>query len=234
VEGDKASDAYTRGKKKDCEEIGLGCKHILLPNDCHYSDIHHHIIQGNFDTNCIGIILQLPLPAHLKRFTYPLIRKINPNKDVDGFLPDSTFSPCTPAGIIEILKSVKPDIAGLHCVVVGRGPTVGYPVFEMLNKLNATVTLCNSYTDPDVLQRECWYADVVITAAGVPNLITKDHVLPGTIVIDAGINRDADGKLCGDCSKDLYDYVDKITPVPGGVGLMTRAMLMKNCTYGRG
>lgn len=233
VEGDEASNAYTRGKRKDCEEIGLGCEHVLLPNNSDFINVRSEIALGNMDRNCVGIILQLPLPKHLEPLKDDLISTIVPEKDVDGFLPDSPFEPCTPAGIIEILKSVVPDIAGKHCVVIGRSKLVGYPTFEMLNKLNATVTLCNSHTPYEVLRRECLYADVVISATGVPDLITEDHVFPETIVIDAGISRGADGKLCGDCSKELYDYVDNITPVPGGVGLMTRAMLMQNCVGGK-
>lgn len=229
VEGDEASNAYTKGKKKDCEDIGLGCQHILLPNNCNYPDVLTEIYLGNGDENCCGIILQLPLPPHLEPFKRNIISRIAPSKDVDGFVKYSPYTPCTPAGIIEILKSVTNEIAGKHCVVIGRSEIVGYPTFELLNKLNATVTLCNSHTPPDMLQQVCLHADVIISATGVPNLISYGHVCEDTIVIDAGISRDKDGKLCGDCDKELYDFVKNITIVPGGVGLMTRAVLMKNC-----
>ena len=229
VEGDKASDAYTRGKRKDCEEIGLGCKHVLLPENCDRTDVVNAIQEGNADPRCCGIILQLPLPEHLDKYKKVFIDLIKPDKDVDGFRKDSPFSPCTPSGIIEILKDAVGDLTGLHCVVIGRSELVGYPTFEMLNKLNATVSLCNSHTPRRLLQALCLEADVVISATGVPKLIDKFFVYPNTTVIDAGISRDWNGHLCGDCDKAMYDYVENITPVPGGVGLMTRAMLMKNC-----
>ena len=230
VEGDAASDAYTAGKRKDCDEIGLGCKHVVLPNDCRRYDVLDAIRKGNEDSDCIGIILQLPLPKHLDRYKDDLVNAIASYKDVDGFKHDSQYYPCTPSGIVTILNYVVEEIRGLHCVVSGRSKIVGYPTFEMLNELNATVTLCNSNTPKEKLRWLCLSADVVICATGVPNLITKDMVNPNTIVIDAGITRGEDGKLCGDCDKELYDYVENITTVPGGVGLMTRAMLMWNCT----
>ena len=231
VEGDIASDAYTKGKVNDCKEVKLGCEHILLPADCSYLDVVNEINKGNKDYRCIGIILQLPLPQHLKKYEASLLNCILNEKDVDGFKKDSLFSPCTPSGIIEILlKTVDGSIDGLHCVIVGRGQLVGKPLFKMLNDLNATVTLCNSHTPKETLKKLCLSSDIVITAVGKPNLITKDMVNPNTIVIDAGINRDEDGKLCGDCDKALYEYVENITAVPNGVGLLTRAMLLKNCT----
>lgn len=230
VEGDPASDAYTRGKKKDCVEIGLQYRHVILPKKCDMVDVLLEITKGNIDRHCIGIILQLPLPEHLREYQELFTTTIAKEKDVDGFREDSLFYPCTPLGIIHILHTLKNrNLSGLKCVVVGRGKLVGLPTFQMLNEENATVTLCNSHTPPEVLKRECLYADVVITATGVPNLITKDYVRPETIVIDAGINRDENGKMCGDCSKDLYGFVENITTVPGGVGLMTRAALMRNC-----
>lgn len=230
VEGDDASNAYTLGKRKDCEEIGLMYHHIILPNNCSYSDVLDVINKGNRDIYCCGIILQLPLPKHLNVYKEMLVNAIATNKDVDGFKVDSPYYPCTPLGIISVLQSVVHNINDFHCVVIGRSKLVGYPTFEMLNELNATVTLCHSHTPKDTLRKLCLSADVVICATGVPNLVTRDMVNPNTIVIDAGITRDENGKLCGDCSKDLYDYVEYITTVPNGVGLMTRAMLMYNCT----
>lgn len=230
VDGDVASDVYTNGKRKDCEEIGLECYHVLLPKDCHVLDVAHEIANGNHDPYCVGIILQLPLPKHLERFKDRLIKLIEDTKDVDGFIKESPYKPCTPAGIIHILQSVMPDVSGKHCVVIGRSQIVGYPTFEMLNELNATVTLCNSHTPKHLLNKFCSSADVIVCATGVPNLITPSMVYSNTVVIDAGISRGSDGKLCGDCSKDLYKFMKHITPVPNGVGLITRAMLMKNCT----
>ena len=229
VDGDVASNAYTKGKRKDCEEIGLGCQHVLLPNDCSWLDVMHEIDSGNEDGKCCGIILQLPLPKSLTEYKDFFIERIRPGKDVDGFRKDSPYCKCTPLGIVEILENVVGNISGLHCVVIGRSDLVGYPTFKMLNRLNATVTLCNSHTPPALLQALCLESDVVISATGVPNLIDRNFVFQDTIVIDAGISRDEDGKLCGDCDKELYDYVEDITTVPGGVGLMTRAMLMRNC-----
>ena len=229
VEGDSASNAYTKGKRKDCEEIGLGCRHTLLPNNCDWLDVMREIDESNLDDACCGIILQLPLPKHLVDYKDLFIERIRPSKDVDGFRENSPYQPCTPSGIIEILESVVGDLTGLHCVVVGRSDLVGYPTFKMLNKLNATVTLCNSHTSPALLGALCLGSHVVISATGVPKLITCNHVFADTVVIDAGISRDEDGNLCGDCDKELYDYVENITTVPGGVGLMTRAMLMNNC-----
>ncbi len=230
VEGDAASDAYTKGKKQDCVEIGLQYRHVIIPKNCDMLDVSLEISKGNHDAHCIGIILQLPLPEHLREYQELFTKLIKEEKDVDGFRPDSSFYPCTPLGINHILHSVtNHNISGLHCVIVGRGKLVGYPTFELLNEENATVTLCNSRTPKEKLKELCLSADVVIAATGVPNLITKDMVKPTTIVIDAGINRDENGKMCGDCSRELYDYVENITTVPGGVGLMTRAALMRNC-----
>lgn len=231
VEGDEASNSYTKGKKSDCMEVGLGCKHVLLPNNVAACEVLQAIECGNKDNNCVGIILQLPLPKHLEEVKEHLIGYISNDKDVDGFKRNSKFLPCTPAGIIEILNRVTNGrTEGLHCVVVGRGSLVGKPVIQMLEALNATVTMCNSYTPNNKLKELCLTADVIICATGKPKLITEGMVRADTIVIDAGINRDEDGKLCGDCDKALYEYVENITAVPNGVGLLTRAMLLKNCT----
>lgn len=235
VAGDEASTAYTKGKKKDCEEIGLKCKHVLLPNDCDYYDVYNEIFSGNIDYNCKGIVLQLPLPEHLKKFEDKLIYEISPTIEVDGFQEDSPFQPCTPKAIMHIIHKEYGSVDGKIVTVVGRGKLVGKPLIKMLDKENATVICCNSHTSKNNLTDICNISDIIITATGHKDTLTyKDffsntHMAKCKFVIDAGISRDENGKLCGDCNKELYNYVDKITPVPNGVGLVTRAMLLQNC-----
>ena len=232
VEGDLASNAYTTGKKKDCEEIGLGYVHDLLPNDTTLADIALSIDQGNKDDNCVGVILQLPLPEHFKSVTEGLTMCIAPKKDVDGFVPYSQFDPCTPAGIIHIAKEQLGSLSGKVVTVIGRGKLVGAPLVQMLNKENATIIQCNSRTPKNALKRACAMSDVIVTATGCINTISDDElsvIRDECVIIDAGINRDENGKMCGDCDPYIYKVHDKITPVPGGVGLLTRAMLMQNC-----
>ena len=232
VEGDLASNAYTKGKKKDCEEIRLGCFHDLLPNDASVEDVAWAISRGNKDKNCIGIILQLPLPEHLKDVTEALTMCIENKKDVDGFIKSSPFDPCTPAGIIHVAKQQLGSLEGKVVTVVGRGKLVGAPLVKMLNKENATIIQCNSHTSKDALKKACAMSNVIVTATGSINTISEDilySIRDECVIIDAGINRDENGKMCGDVTPFAYKIHDKITPVPGGVGLMTRAMLMHNC-----
>lgn len=232
VEGDLASNAYTKGKKKDCEEIGLGCFHDLLPNDASWKDVQNAIIAGNSDKNCIGIILQLPLPEHLNGATDQFTMGVDWLKDVDGFRPDSSFDPCTPAGIIHVAKQQLGGLEGKVVTVVGRGKLVGAPLVKMLNKENATIIQCNSRTPKYTLCRALAMSNVVVTATGSINTISEEMLLSirdECVIIDAGINRDENGKMCGDVTPFAYKIHDKITPVPGGVGLLTRAMLMHNC-----
>lgn len=232
VAGDPASDAYTKGKKKDCAEIGLKCLHNLLTNDASKDDVMAAIESGNADSDCAGIILQLPLPAHLAPFTNVFLDSIVESKDVDGFNINSPFDPCTPAGILYIMKKhFGNNLAGKTALIVGRGKLVGKPLAAMLDRENMTVIQANSYTYPGKLQQLCATADVIITATGKPNTITTTMALfipDTTLIIDAGISRGEDGKLCGDCDKGIYSIHDNITPVPGGVGLMTRAILLDN------
>lgn len=233
VAGDAASDAYTKGKKKDCREVGIGCVHELLPNNASLKDVHDVIEWGNRYEDCVGIILQLPLPEHLAPYKDYLLSCIWPNKDVDGFSNKSPFDPCTPAGIIYIIKKwlgVK-DLSDKIVLVVGRGKLVGAPIYKLLNKENATIIQANSRTSKKTLRELCDVADIIVTATGKPDTLTEWHVdgFAG-LIVDAGITRGEDGKLCGDVNKELYDDASvHITPVPGGVGLMTRAMLMRNC-----
>ncbi len=230
VEGDEASNAYTRGKKKDCEEIGLKCEHILLPNDSETFDIYQEIENAEKDKNCIGIILQLPLPKHLQENEDWLVNQISNQNDVDGFKENSPFQPCTPKAIMHIIHEEYGSVDGKVVTVIGRGKLVGKPLIKMLDEENATVICCNSHTSKKDLEKLIWDSDIVVTATGKENLISADMMIKKDIlVIDAGISRDENGKLCGDCNKELYKYVDRITPVPNGVGLVTRAMLMQNC-----
>lgn len=232
VEGDMASNAYTKGKKKDCEEIGLDCFHDLLPNDASIEDVAWAIDRGNKDNNCIGIILQLPLPEYLKSVTDALTMCIEKSKDVDGFNEYSPFDPCTPAGIIHIAKLQLGSLSGKVVTVVGRGKLVGTPLVKLLNKENATIIQCNSRTPKEALRKACAMSNVIVTATGSINTISEDvlyAIRDECVIIDAGINRDKNGKMCGDVTPFAYKIHDKITPVPGGVGLMTRAILMQNC-----
>ena len=236
VAGDAASDAYTKGKKKDCAEIGLRCIHELLPNNATESDVLEVIERGNLDETCIGIILQLPLPKHLQFSQDLLLRRIYRSKDVDGFV-SSLYEPCTPAGIIQIIKSWYDfedykDLSNRTVLVIGRGKLVGAPLYKLLNKENATIIQANSHTEKATLKYLCNVSDIIVTATGKPGTLTKYHINGNFsgLIIDAGIARGTDGKLCGDVDEELYEMTNVfVTPVPGGVGLMTRAMLLKNC-----
>ena len=233
VEGDIASNSYTKGKKKDCEEIGLKCVHELFPNNTNPSDIWRAIAKGNTDENCIGLILQLPLPEHLAGRTEDFVSLVDKHKDVDGFIESSPFDPCTPAGIVYIMKKhYENKLAGKTALIIGRGKLVGKPLAKLLDKENMTIMQANSYTPPEKLQQLCATADVIITATGKPNTITEKmacFIPDSTLIIDAGVSRNNEGKLCGDCDPAIYNIHNNITPVPGGVGLMTRAMLLSNC-----
>ena len=232
VAGDPASDAYTKGKKRDCEEIGLKCVHTLLPNDVSPADVMVAIKNGNLDMDCVGMILQLPLPAHLAELTNDFLDAIVESKDVDGFNINSPFDPCTPAGIVYIMKKHFGDnLAGRTALIVGRGKLVGKPLAAMLDRENMTIMQANSHTPRARLAQLLQVADVVITATGKIDTIDAQMGLwlrDETLVIDAGISRNGEGKLCGDCNPSIYKIHNNITPVPGGVGLMTRAMLLDN------
>lgn len=235
VDGDDASTIYTKGKMQDCKEIGLNCKYTLLREDSSFVDVYREIVIGNHDPNCIGIILQLPLPNHLKIFEQALVNIIDVNKDVDGFRKDSYFEPCTPKAIMHIIHKIFGNIDGALVTVIGRGALVGKPLIKMLDRENATVISCNSHTSKNTLEEVCRISKIIITATGKNDILTMKtfrdnvHIARESIIIDAGISRDSNGKVCGDCNKELYSIVNNITSVPGGVGLLTRAILMKNC-----
>lgn len=220
---DPASASYVKGKIKDCQRCGIQYVHEQVPDE--YT-LHHCITTYNNDHSTAGIIIQLPLPAGIDADTYTSMVRID--KDVDGFKRNSRFEPCTPEGIMYILNKEVSRLSGKHALVIGRGKLVGKPMVERLLQANCTVTVAHSRTT-DLnwfLQR----SDIIISAAGTPGLVDLKKCAYGAeIVIDASINRDANGKLCGDC----YNYANtgngvKVTPVPGGVGLMTRAMLMSH------
>lgn len=235
---DPASQVYVRNKKKACEYIGYKSLSYELPSETTQDELLKLIDELNGRKDVDGILVQMPLPKQIDEKT--VIDAIAPDKDVDGFHPmnvgalcigEKGFVSCTPAGVIQLLKrgcGGNIEIAGKECVIVGRSNIVGKPMSLLMLRENATVTVAHSRTKN--LKEVCKRADILIAAVGKAGMITAEHVKEGAVVIDVGINRNADGKLCGDV---LYDEVSKIasaiTPVPGGVGPMTIAMLMNNC-----
>jgi len=230
---DPASQSYVRGKEKAAQEIGMDSDLIRLPEETQESELLHLIERLNADASVHGILVQLPLPKHIDESK--VIFAIAPEKDVDGFHPVSvgkmmigepTFLPCTPNGILHLVKEMNVPIAGRHVVVVGRSQIVGKPVGMLFLNESATVTYCHSKTaDLGAMTRQ---ADILIVAVGVPKLITADMVKPEAVVIDVGVNR-VDGKLVGDVEFEaVKEVASMITPVPGGVGPMTITMLLHN------
>lgn len=234
VGDDPASRVYVNGKKKDCEEVGIASYEYALPADITQKELMELVETLNNDDKVDGILCQLPIPKHLDE--KEILNAINPEKDVDAFHPinvgkimigDYNFLPCTPAGVMEMIKSTGVSISGKECVVVGRSNIVGKPMSMLLLHQSGTVTICHSKTKD--LKAACKRADILIAAVGVPNLITADMVKEGAVVIDVGMNRLDNGKLCGDVDfENVKEVAGYITPVPGGVGLMTRAMLLQN------
>lgn len=235
VGADPASSVYVRNKKKGCEYIGIGSEAYELPEQTTQEELLRLIDELNHKEEINGILVQLPLPSHIDEDT--VIRAIDPKKDVDGFHPQSVgalcigqpgFVSCTPAGIIQLLKRSGIKIEGKECVVLGRSNIVGKPMAILLLRENATVTIAHSRTQnlKEVTKR----ADILIVAIGKPKMITADYIKEGAVVIDVGINRDESGKLCGDVDfESAASVCSAITPVPGGVGPMTIAMLLNNC-----
>lgn len=234
VGNDPASRIYVNNKKKACLDARINFNEFAMPDNTSEEELINLIDKLNADDTVDGILVQLPLPKHIDEKS--IIKKIDPKKDVDAFceanvgkimIGDYDLLPATPAGVIEILKHENIDITGKHCVVVGRSNIVGKPMAMLLLHNNATVTICHSKTTN--LKEICSNADILISAVGKANFIKKDMVKNGAVVIDVGINRDENNKLCGDID---FDEVSKIcsyiTPVPGGVGPMTIAMLLKN------
>ncbi len=234
VGNNPASKTYVRNKKMACEKAGIKSEEYLLPEDASEKEILNLIDKLNATKEVSGILVQLPLPPNLNSKT--ICERISPLKDVDAFTSknigdlfkgDAKFLPCTPAGILEILKHENINLAGKHCVIIGRSNIVGKPLALLLIQNDATVTVCHSKTKN--LEEICKLADIVICAVGKEKFLKKEMVKPGAVVIDVGINRDENGKLCGDADfENLEPICSKITPVPGGVGPMTVAMLVKN------
>jgi len=235
---DPASQTYVRMKGRACEELGMASRSLVLPKDTPESQLLDTVAKLNEDPAIHGILVQLPLPPQIE--TQRVIETISPSKDVDGFHPETlgrllaaprasdmpAFVPCTPAGVVELIKSTGTTIEGKHAVVIGRSQIVGKPVAVLLTAENATVTVCHSRTtNMPSFTRD---ADILVVAAGQPRLLTAEMVKPGAIVIDVGTNR-VDGKLVGDV---VFDEVRRVagflTPVPGGVGPMTITMLLRN------
>ena len=235
VGSDPASTVYVGNKKKACAYIGIDSLSYELPEETTQEELLTLIgeLNGNKEVN--GILVQLPLPEHIDEDA--VIRAIDPKKDVDGFHPQSVgalcigqpgFVSCTPAGIIQLLKRSGIEIAGRECVIIGRSNIVGKPMALLLLRENGTVTVAHSRTAN--LQEVTKRADILVVAVGRPKMITRDYVKEGAVVIDVGIHRNESGRLCGDVDyEDVAPVCSAITPVPGGVGPMTIAMLMYNC-----
>jgi len=229
-----ASQVYVRGKEKDCEECGILNLGRKLPAETSEEELLALIAQMNADPSVDGILVQLPLPKHIDEGK--VLRAISPAKDVDCFHPENVGEmmvgdpicwPCTPFGVMELLREYGISAAGKHCVVLGRSNIVGKPMTLLLLRDNGTVTVCHSKT-PD-LKAQCLQADILVAAVGKVNLVTADMVKDGAVVVDVAMNRNAEGKLCGDVDyAAVAEKASYITPVPGGVGPMTRAILMRN------
>lgn len=235
VGDDAASSVYVRNKKRACEYIGIESRSYELPSDTSEEQLLELIQKLNEDATVNGILVQLPLPKQIDE--NKIIASIHPKKDVDGFHPQNVgallsglpgFVSCTPAGVIQLLKRSQILIEGKNCVVVGRSNIVGKPMAVLMLRENATVTITHSKTQG--LQQICKNADILIVAIGKPKFIDASYVKKGAAVIDVGIHRNDEGKLCGDVDyDDVFPVAGAITPVPGGVGPMTIAMLMYNC-----
>lgn len=234
VGNDPASQVYVRNKEKACETVGFNSYKYALPEETTEEELLALVDKLNNDDKVDGILVQLPLPKHLDDKI--IINNIRPDKDVDAFHPvnvgkimigDYSFLPCTPAGVMELIKSTGTEIAGKECVVIGRSNIVGKPQAMLLLHQSGTVTICHSKTKD--LKEVASRADILVAAVGRAKMITADYVKQGAVVIDVGMNRDENGKLCGDVDfESVKDKASFITPVPGGVGPMTIAMLMKN------
>ena len=229
-----ASRVYVNNKKKACEEVGINSYEYALPEETTQEELLELIKELNANDEVNGILCQLPLPSHIDE--QAVINAIDPKKDVDAFHPfnvghimigDYTFLPCTPAGIMEMLKYYNISVSGKKCVVIGRSNIVGKPMAMLLLKENGTVEICHSRTEN--LKEETLSADILVAAVGKADFVTADMVKDGAVVIDVGMNRNSEGKLCGDvCFEEVEKKASFITPVPGGVGPMTITMLLEN------
>lgn len=232
---DDASSVYIRNKKRACEYVGIELAQFIMPEYSSQEAVEELVKCLNDDETTTGIIVQLPLPKHIDEKGIASI--IKPEKDVDGFnavnignmfLGNNALLPCTPFGILTLLNHYGIEIEGKNCVVVGRSNIVGKPVSSLLLRHDGTVTTCHSKTKG--LKRICRKADILVCAIGKPKFFTKEYVKDGAVVVDVGIHRLSNGGMCGDVDfDDVKDIVGAITPVPGGVGQLTVAMLMYNC-----
>ncbi len=229
-----ASRVYVNNKKKACAEVGFNSYEYALPEETTEAELLELVEKLNNDDKVNGILVQLPLPKQINENA--IINAIRPEKDVDAFHPenvghimigDFSFLPCTPAGVMELIAETGVDVCGKNCVVIGRSNIVGKPMAMLLLHKNGTVTICHSRTKN--LEEICSNADILVAAVGKAGFVTPDMVKEGAVVIDVGMNRNAEGKLCGDVDYTAcFDKAGYITPVPGGVGPMTIAMLMRN------
>lgn len=229
-----ASRIYVTNKEKDCAKTGIRSEEYALPAETGEEELLALVRRLNRKKDVNGILVQLPLPDGLDE--RPVLSAISPEKDVDAFHPENVgrilignyvFAPCTPAGVMEMLRHEKIPVEGKNCVVIGRSNIVGKPMAALLLHANGTVTVCHSRTRD--LRGICARADILVAAVGRPKFVTADMVKPGAVVIDVGMDRDENGKLCGDVDfAGVEPVASRITPVPGGVGPMTRAMLLKN------
>lgn len=234
VGNNPASQAYVRGKEKDCEECGIDCFVYRVKDTISQEELCLIVDTLNNSNEVDGILVQLPLPQHIDKNA--VIEHIHPEKDVDCFRAESvgklvlgrpTYMPCTPSGIVDLLKAFDIKVEGKNCVVIGRSDIVGKPMSALLTSMGGTVTTCHSKTkDISTYTRN---ADIIVCAVGKPGFLMADMVKDGAVVVDVGINRGEDGKLCGDVDfASVSEKCSAITPVPGGVGLMTRVALLKN------
>ncbi|MCU1696387.1 MAG: 5,10-methylene-tetrahydrofolate dehydrogenase/methenyl tetrahydrofolate cyclohydrolase [Mycobacterium sp.] len=235
VGDDPGSQAYVRGKHADCAKVGINSIRRDLPADIDQATLNATIDELNDNPDCTGYIVQLPVPKHLDENA--ALERIDPAKDADGLHPmnlgklvlnEPAPLPCTPRGIVHLLRRFDVPIAGAHVVVIGRGVTVGRPMGLLLTRRseNATVTLCHTGSrDLPALTRQ---ADIIIAGAGVAHIVTADMVKPGAAVVDVGVSRDEAGKLVGDVAPDVWDVAGSVSPNPGGVGPLTRAFLLTN------
>ena len=234
VGDNQASQTYVRNKEKACLDLGMNSVLIRKPATLSQEELIENIKELNQDDSIHGILVQLPLPKHINETA--IIEAISPEKDVDGFHPinigrmmtgQDAFLPCTPYGVMVMLQHINYDLEGKHVVVVGRSNIVGKPAGQLMLNANATVTICHSKTKD--LAYYTKQADVIVAAVGKRNTITSEHIKEGAVIIDVGMNRNDEGKLCGDVDyEDVLEKASYVTPVPGGVGPMTITMLMKN------
>lgn len=233
VGDDPASQTYVAAKARACEQVGFLSEVNRMDEKITQKELMDVIHQYNNDDTVDGILVQLPLPKHLD--SREVILSLNPNKDVDGFHPmnvgklhmnEETFIPCTPKGIMEILKYYHLSVSGKNVVVLGRSHLVGRPIAQLMVSANATVTICHSRSKD--IQKICQESDVIVAAVGVPHFVKKDWVKPEAIVIDVGIHRTEDNRIIGDVVPEVMDVASYMTPVPKGVGPMTIAMLLSN------